>query len=102
MSTGAEGTGAGITVVLPGALQPYAGGRPEVVLHARCATVREALAALAARYAGVADRVVDERGEVRQHVNVFVDGENARFIGGLEGPVGEGSTLVIVPSVSGG
>ena len=48
------------------------------------------------------DRVTDERGELRPHVNVFVDGENVRFLDGLGTALGEGSTIVIVPAVSGG
>lgn len=91
-----------ITIALPGALKPYAGGSPEVSIDGGCGTVREALGALAGRYAGVVDRVMDERGQVRQHVNVFVDGDNIRFLDGLGTPVGEGSTITIVPAVSGG
>lgn len=91
-----------IVVEIPSVLQPYAGGRPEIRLDPPCRTVGDALAAVAAVYAGVADRVMDERGAVRQHVNVFVDGENIRFVDGLGTPVGERSTIVIVPAVSGG
>jgi molybdopterin converting factor small subunit len=91
-----------ITFALPGALQPFAGGAPEVTLDAGGATVADALAALAGRHGGVVDRVLTERGEVRQHVNVFVDGDNIRFLAGLETPVARGSTITIVPAVSGG
>jgi molybdopterin synthase sulfur carrier subunit len=91
-----------ITVELPGALRPYAGGRAEVVLEDGCRTVGDALGALAGRHAGVADRVMDERGAVRQHVNVFVDGDNIRFLDGLGTAVGERSTIAIVPAISGG
>jgi molybdopterin synthase sulfur carrier subunit len=91
-----------ITVALPGALQPYAAGSPEVTLHARGGTVGDALGALADRYPGVVDRVVDERGTVRRHVNVFVDGDDIRFLAGLDTPVREGSTIDIFPAVSGG
>jgi molybdopterin synthase sulfur carrier subunit len=91
-----------ITVALPSALQPYAEGSTEVRLDGGCATVGEALRALAGRYAGVTDRVMDERGAVRQHVNVFVDGENIRFLDGLRTPLEPASTIVIVPAVSGG
>ncbi len=45
---------------------------------------------------------MDERGAVRQHVNLFVDGDNVRFLNGLGTALGEGSTIVIVPAVSGG
>ena len=62
----------------------------------------EALAALWAVYPGVRDRVVDERGEVRQHVNVFVGDESIRFTGGLGTAVGDGAEIWIVPAVSGG
>lgn len=91
-----------ITIALPGALREYAGGRAEVAVDGGCATVADALRALAARHAGVVDRVMDERGAVRQHVNVFVDGDDIRFADGLRTPVRPGSTLVIVPAVSGG
>ena len=91
-----------ITVALPSALLPYAGGSAEVMLEDHFRTVGEALGALAGRHAGVMDRVMDERGEVRQHVNVFVDGDNIRFLDGLGTPVRDESTIVIVPSVSGG
>lgn len=91
-----------LTVALPGALLPFAGGRAEVPLEAPCRTVGEALAALAGRHPGVVDRVLDERGEVRPHVNLFVDGENVRWLGGLDAAVGEGAVLTIVPAVSGG
>lgn len=92
----------GITIELPGALQPYANGHPVIVLDGRCATVGDALAALGTRCPGVVDRVLDERGEVRPHVNVFVDDRSIRFIGGLDARVAEESTIVIVPAVSGG
>ena len=91
-----------ITIALPDALQGYAGGSPELTLDGGCATVGDALDALAERHAGVVDRVMDERGRVRQHVNVFVDGDDIRFLDGLRTPVAPSSTIVIVPAVSGG
>lgn len=91
-----------ITIALPSALQPYAGGSLEVRLEDRCRTVGDALGALAGRHGGVMDRVMDERGQIRQHVNVFVDGDDIRFLDGLRTAVGEASTIVIVPAVSGG
>ena len=91
-----------ITIELPGALQAHASGSTSVVLEERCASVGEALAALATRWPGVLDRVMTERGELRPHVNVFVGEENSRFIGGLAAPVPDGSTILILPAVSGG
>lgn len=91
-----------ITVELPAALWPYARGRTVDLAGATCATVAEAMAALASRHPGVVDRVLDERGALRQHVNIFVDEENIRFADGLETPVTTESTIVVVPAVSGG
>jgi molybdopterin converting factor small subunit len=43
-----------------------------------------------------------ERGDLRPHINVFVDGENIRFAGGLDAPVGADAEIIILPAVSGG
>jgi len=91
-----------ITVELPSALLAYAGGSSEVELPPGCGNVGDALAALGGRHPGVVDRVLHERGQVRQHVNVFVDGDNIRFLDGLRTRLADGSTIVIVPAVSGG
>jgi molybdopterin synthase sulfur carrier subunit len=91
-----------ITIELPGALQLYARGSSTVTVGERCSTVRDALRALAAEHPGVLDRVMDEQGQVRPHVNVFVDERSIRFAKGLDTPVETGSTIVIVPAVSGG
>lgn len=91
-----------ITIELPGALQPHAGGGAVVVIERPCASVADALAALGARCPGVLDRVMTEQGDLRPHVNVFVGEENSRYHGGLEAPVPDGSTVVILAAVSGG
>jgi len=91
-----------ITIELPGVLQPLAGGKPTLELAPGCATVADVMTVVASRWPGVRDRVMDERGVVRPHVNVFVDGESIKFLGGLGAPVEEHSTIVIVPAVSGG
>jgi molybdopterin synthase sulfur carrier subunit len=91
-----------ITIELPRALQPHAQGSPVVVLDEPCATVGDALTALASQRPGLMDRVLDERGELRPHVNVFVGQESIRFSGGLDSAVSEGGTITIVPAVSGG
>ena len=62
----------------------------------------EALRALAAVHPGLRDRVMNERGELRPHVNVFVGRESIRFSGGLQTPLPEGAEVFILPAVSGG
>lgn len=91
-----------ITIELPRALGPYAGGETRVVIDEPCATVGGALAALGSRSPGALDRVLDERGEVRPHVNVFLNGESIRFLDGLATPAPAGSSILIVAAVSGG
>ena len=87
---------------IPGYLRTFTDGLSRVHLDRTPPTVGEALAALWAVYPGVRDRVVDEQGDVRQHVNVFVGDESIRFTGGLATAVGDGSEIWIVPAVSGG
>jgi DNA-3-methyladenine glycosylase I len=88
--------------VIPGPLRQFAQGRHEVRVDDEAATLRDALALLWAECPGARDRVLNERGEIRPHVNVFVDGTNVRHAGGLGGPVPRGAEIVIVPAVSGG
>jgi sulfur-carrier protein len=91
-----------ITVELPGALRPFARGSRIVTLEERCATVGEALEKLERQWPGVRDRVLDEQGALRPHVAVFVGEENIRHRGGLDAPLAEDSTIVVLPAVSGG
>jgi molybdopterin converting factor small subunit len=91
-----------VRIVLPAQLRELAGGRATVPLDGSPGTVEEALDALRATLPGVYDRVVTERRELRQHINVFVGHEDIRWTGGLGTPLGEGSEVVILPAVSGG
>ena len=65
-------------------------------------TAAEVIEALAREHPGIRDRVLDEQGELRRHVNIFIDGENARFAGGLKAQVGADSEMWIHPALSGG
>ncbi|HEY2797596.1 MAG TPA: ubiquitin-like small modifier protein 1 [Thermoanaerobaculia bacterium] len=91
-----------VVFLIPGPLRPFAEGRGRVTLDRSPATVGDALAALAALYPGVRDRVVTERGEVRPHVNVFVGEDNIRDAHGLATSVPDGAEIAILPAVSGG
>ena len=73
-----------------------------MVLRDSYNTARDALKAFGEDSPGAFDRVMDERGEVRQHVNVFVNGESIRFLDGLSTPTPDGTTIVILAAVSGG
>lgn len=91
-----------IIINIPGALREFTAGRSTVEIALSPGTVADALSALWALYPGVQDRLVNEQGQVRQHINIFVGNENIRYIGGLATPVVEESEIWIVPAVSGG
>ena len=65
-------------------------------------TAAQVIEAVAREHPGLRDRVLDEQGELRRHVNIFIDGENVRFAGGLAAPVGAESEMWIHPALSGG
>ena len=91
-----------ITIELPKSLGLSVDGETVVEIDEACDTVGEALAALGKRSPAVLDRVLDERGDVRQHVNVFMDGESIRFLDGLRTAAPDGSAILILAAISGG
>ena len=91
-----------VTVHIPAYLAGFADGQRSMKLPSSPATVSEALNALWQLHPGLRDRVLDEKGEVRQHINVFVGEESIRFANGLATAVPDQSEILIVPAVSGG
>ena len=89
-------------VVVPPSLREHAGGKGELLVDGAAATVAEALAALFAAQPALRDRVVGETGQLREHVNLFVDGESIRWSGGFDTPLRDGAELTILPALSGG
>lgn len=88
--------------VIPSALRERAGDRGEIRIDGPAASVGEALSLLWSSCPAVRDRVMTELGELRPHINVFVDGENIRYTGGLGAPVRDDAEIIILPAVSGG
>jgi molybdopterin converting factor small subunit len=83
-------------ITLRGPLRDKAGGRPEHDVAG--ATVGDALRALEAAEPQLRGWILDERGLVRRHINVFVDGEYARE----DTAVGEAGRIDVLPAISGG
>ena len=103
MSARTPTTDGRVRVTLPAALTEFTGGQPVLEVPGAPTTVRDIiLAGLGASHPGVRDSLITERGTLRPHVNVFVDGENIRFLGGLDAPVADGAEVVVLPSISGG
>ncbi|MGZ4350057.1 MAG: MoaD/ThiS family protein, partial [Solirubrobacteraceae bacterium] len=83
-------------VCVRGPLRKLSGGRAEHQLDG--ATVAELLRALEARHPEVGGWILDERGAIRRHINVFVNGERA----GEETAVGSGDRVEVLPAITGG
>ncbi len=89
-----------VTVRIPTQLRPLTAGEGEIVVEA--STVREVVSALDAAHPGIGERLLDESGELRRFVNVFVADEDVRFLEGLSTPLTPGQTISVVPAVAGG
>ncbi|HEX4467728.1 MAG TPA: ubiquitin-like small modifier protein 1 [Solirubrobacteraceae bacterium] len=89
-----------VTVKIPSQLRAAAGGESEAVLDG--ATVQEVLSGLFDRHEELRERISDEDGTLRRFVNVYLAGEDIRFLDGLATPVSDGSELTILPAVAGG
>jgi molybdopterin converting factor small subunit len=87
---------------IPTYLAGFANGQSTVTVETAGGNTRQALEALFKLHPGLHDRILDERGEVRQHINIFVGNEAIRFAEGLETAVPSGAEVMIVPAVSGG
>ena len=87
---------------IPGPLRELAGNRGQVRIDGRAESVSDALALLWDHCPGVRDRVITEVGDVRPHVNIFVDGESIRDADGLGTRIRDGAEIFILPAVSGG
>jgi molybdopterin synthase sulfur carrier subunit len=87
-------------VRIPTTLRSLTGGASEVEVDG--ATVGDVLKALDTAHPGFTDRLVDDDGNLRRFVNVFVADDDVRFLQGLDTPVPEGETVAIIPAVAGG
>jgi sulfur-carrier protein len=91
-----------VTFHIPGALREFTAGLSDVKIEGSPTTLSEALSALWTLYPGLRDRIANEQGQVREHINIFIGDENIRYTGGLASPIPAGSEISIVPAVSGG
>ncbi|GII01220.1 MoaD/ThiS family protein [Planobispora takensis] len=88
-----------IEVRIPTILRTYTDGAKAV--DAQGATLEELIGDLESRHPGLQARLVDQ-GALRRFVNVYLNDEDVRFLGGLETPVADGDTVTVLPAVAGG
>jgi sulfur-carrier protein len=89
-----------VSVRIPTTLRTLTSGQSEVSLDG--ANVRDVLANLDGAHPGFADRLLDDDGNLRRFVNVFVADDDIRFLDGLDTPVPDGAEVSIIPAVAGG
>jgi molybdopterin synthase sulfur carrier subunit len=65
-------------------------------------TVATAMAELQSKFPGIKERLLDEKGEVRRFVNVYVNEEDIRFLENQQTPVNDGDEISIIPAIAGG
>jgi MoaD family protein len=87
-------------VKIPPVLRTYTGGEKEVA--AEGASVGDVLRALAERHPDTQSQLFGEGGELNRFVNVYLNDEDVRVLDGLETPVSERDTVVILPAMAGG
>jgi MoaD family protein len=89
-----------VLVKIPTQLRAAAGGEAETEVDG--ATVQEVLDGLFERFEELRARIYDDDGGLRRFVNVYLAGEDIRFLDGLSTPVIDGAELTILPAVAGG
>jgi molybdopterin converting factor small subunit len=89
-----------VNVRIPTILRTYTGGRAEV--EAEGATLAEVIGSLEKNHPGIAARVLDDQGQLRRFVNVYVNDDDVRFEGGLATSTPDGAGVSIIPAVAGG
>jgi molybdopterin synthase sulfur carrier subunit len=89
-----------IQVRIPTPLRKYTGGAEAV--DADGATVAALVSDLDKRHPGIKERICDESGAVRRFVNIFVNGEDIRFLQNLDTALKAGDEVSVVPAIAGG
>ena len=89
-----------VRVRIPTPLRRFTGGAEEVGVGG--ATIASAIEDLEGKFPGIKERLCDEQGRVRRFVNIYVNGDDIRFLSSLETPVKDGDEVSIVPAIAGG
>lgn len=89
-----------VIVRIPTPLQKLVGDKAEV--EAQGGTLREVIEGLASQNAEIKTRLLDDSGELRRFVNVYVNEEDVRFLQKLDTPLKDGDEVSIVPAIAGG
>ena len=89
-----------ITVRIPTPLRRVTNGVDKVTVEG--SNLKEIIGSLDSQYPGIKARICDDKGDLRNFVNVYLNGEDVRFLEGLETSTKTGDEVSIVPAVAGG
>jgi len=88
-----------IEVRIPTILRPYTKDQKSVEVEG--ATLSAVIADLDAKYVGLGERLL-ENGALLRFINVYINDEDVRFLGGLDAPIKDGDSITVLPAVAGG
>jgi len=89
-----------VKVRIPTPLRKLTNDQELVQVEAK--TVNDAITELQSRFPGIQERLVDEKGEVRRFVNIYVNEEDIRFLENQNTPLRDGDEISIIPAIAGG
>ena len=89
-----------VTVRIPTPLRKVTNGEDKASVEGN--TMSEVVEALENKFPGLKDRICESTGELRSFVNVYINGEDIRFVDGMSSSVASGDEISIVPAVAGG
>ncbi len=89
-----------VRVRIPTPLRKFTAGAEEVSVAG--ATIGQVVEELEQKFPGMRERLCDEQGRVRRFVNMYVNGDDIRFLNSLETAVKDGDEVAIVPAIAGG
>ncbi len=89
-----------VTVNIPTIMRKNVDGQAQV--QAEGATLKTLLDDLESKYPGVTKNIIAEGGGIHRFVNIYVNDEDVRYLGGLDAPIAEGDSISILPAVAGG
>ena len=89
-----------LKVVIPAPLRKYTGGAE--IVETDAGTVQQIIEALERKFPGIRNSVCDDTGGLRRFINIYVDGEDVRFLENLQTVAKDGGEIAIVPAISGG
>ena len=92
-----------VAVRVPTILRTHTRGESDVTVSVgERATLADVVVALETAFPGIAGRVLDDTGQIRRFVNVYVDDDDVRFAAGLQTPTPDGTKVSVIPAVAGG